>query len=203
MFNDNISIRPLTPDMADDFFDFFDSRAFTDDSPYSPCYCCIWHIPDRGLWEQEWRNAESQGKSFRQFLRGQAETLLKDNTVRGYLAFDGNTAVGWVNSNDKNNYVLKWLAGGNVYPDPDLKIKSVVCFEIAPEYRRRGIASALLGRVCEDAAKDGYDCVEGYAEIFGQPNRFDYAGPVRLYEKCGFSVYEETGKYRIMRKYLK
>jgi adenylate kinase family enzyme len=34
-----ITIKPLTPDLADDYFDFFDNRAFTDNSPDGPCYC--------------------------------------------------------------------------------------------------------------------------------------------------------------------
>lgn len=30
----NITIRPLTPELSDDYFDFFENRAFTDNSPY-------------------------------------------------------------------------------------------------------------------------------------------------------------------------
>lgn len=44
---------------------------------------------------------------------------------------------------------------------PELKIKSVFCFVIAPEMQRQGIASQLLARVCQDAAKDGFDFVGG------------------------------------------
>ncbi|MBQ2551602.1 MAG: GNAT family N-acetyltransferase [Treponema sp.] len=31
------------------------------------------------------------------------------------------------------------------------EVKAIVCFEIAPDYRGKGIASMLLNRVCEDA----------------------------------------------------
>lgn len=33
----------------------------------------------------------------------------------------------------------------------------MVCFEIAPEYRGKGVAAALLNRVISDAKAEGYD----------------------------------------------
>jgi len=30
----NLTIKPLTPELAADYFDFFENRAFTDASPY-------------------------------------------------------------------------------------------------------------------------------------------------------------------------
>lgn len=29
----------LTPDLLEDYFDFFEYRAFSDGSPFYPCYC--------------------------------------------------------------------------------------------------------------------------------------------------------------------
>lgn len=34
-----ITIKSLSPDLEKDYFDFFDNRAFSDGSPYYPCYC--------------------------------------------------------------------------------------------------------------------------------------------------------------------
>ena len=39
----NITIKPLTPELAADYFDFFENRAFTDDSPYR-CYCQVYQM---------------------------------------------------------------------------------------------------------------------------------------------------------------
>jgi len=39
----DIEIRKLTPELASDFFEFFDNRAFTDDSPYR-CYCQVYQM---------------------------------------------------------------------------------------------------------------------------------------------------------------
>ena len=34
-----IIIKPLTAELNDDYLDFFDHRAFTDNNPNGPCYC--------------------------------------------------------------------------------------------------------------------------------------------------------------------
>ena len=39
----NIIIKPLTPELSADYFDFFENRAFTDDSPYR-CYCQMYQM---------------------------------------------------------------------------------------------------------------------------------------------------------------
>ena len=39
----HITITPLTPELAADYFDFFEHRAFTDDSPYR-CYCQVYQM---------------------------------------------------------------------------------------------------------------------------------------------------------------
>ena len=38
-----IIIRPLMPELSEDYFDFFENRAFTDDSPYR-CYCQVFQM---------------------------------------------------------------------------------------------------------------------------------------------------------------
>ena len=34
-----ITIKSLTPERKEDYLDFFDHRAFTDNNPNGPCYC--------------------------------------------------------------------------------------------------------------------------------------------------------------------
>ena len=40
----DLEIKPLTPDLAADYFDFFDKRAFTDNEEFSCCYCTWFHM---------------------------------------------------------------------------------------------------------------------------------------------------------------
>ena len=82
------------------------------------------------------------------------------------------------------------------------KTKAIVCFEIAPEYRGKRIAAALLARICDDAKVEGYTFVEGYPTLHEKHTPFDYAGPMRLYEKFGFIKVTEQDNVAIMRKEL-
>ena len=40
----DIIIKPLVPELIEDYFDFFDNRAFSDGSPYYPCYCNAFNL---------------------------------------------------------------------------------------------------------------------------------------------------------------
>lgn len=71
--------------------------------------------------------------------------------------------------------------------------------DIAPGYRGRGIAKAVMERVLADAKEEGYSYVEGYP--FSDTERgYQYRGPVRLYEKYGFMIYRKQDWFLIMRK---
>ncbi len=82
------------------------------------------------------------------------------------------------------------------------QVKSVVCFEIAPEYRGKGIATLLLEAVCEDAMAEGYVYVEAYPVKEEGLQGMAFTGPKRLYEKAGFMVDARDGSTLVMRKKL-
>ena len=83
--------------------------------------------------------------------------------------------------------------------------KAVICFEIAPEYRGKGVASALLNRVILDAKSQGYQSVVGFPVVRNERYEWDNEGPVRLYEKLGFVKEAEARQNErlTMRKELK
>ena len=192
-----IVIRPLTSELNADYLDFFDNRAFTDDNPNSPCYCTS---PNQE--EKQIEKMISEFKSFgvKETLRKYAEEMLDKNQIHGYLAYDGDQSIGWCNAADIESYVgfvpafARDITCG--------KTISIVCFEIAPEYRGMGIASAFIDRVCSDAKSKGYVAVEGYANLSDQRNDFDYQGPLCLSQKAGFlEVAREKGQ-AVMRRIL-
>ena len=194
---DKIIIKPLTNKSSADYLDFFDNRAFTDNNPNGPCYCTS---PNQD--EESIQKMVSEFKTYgvKDTIRKYAVEMLNNNKIHGYLAYDGNLSVGWCNAADIESYsgFVPDFARNNTCG----KTISIVCFEIAPEYRGKGIALAFIDRVCNDAKSKGYMAVEGYAKLSDKRDDFDYQGPVRLYQKAGFTeVARENGQV-VMRKVL-
>ncbi len=193
----NISIKPLTKELAFDYLDFFDNRAFTDGNPNGPCYCTS---PNQD--EQTIKKMVSEFKKYgvKETVRKYAVEMLNAEKIHGYLAFDDNKSIGWCNAADIDSYVgfVPSFARTNLCG----RTTAIVCFEIAPEYRGIGIASAFIERICADAKESGYVAVEGYAKVRNSRDDYDYQGPVRLYEKKGFTEVARQDGQVIMRKIL-
>jgi GNAT superfamily N-acetyltransferase len=202
----HIEIRPFTPALADDYFDFFDHRAFTDHEEWSCCYCTWFHMnkEDEKRIEEE-ISADGGKDAVHRILKNYAARLVSDTTLRGYLAYADGVPIGWCNANDKvafHRFDLDAEINDCIRGTGSGATMAVVCFTVAPGFRGRGVATALLGRVCEDAKKDGYAAVEGYARLCDRYEPFDFTGPLRLYEKAGFAQAARKDNVVIMRKEL-
>lgn len=187
------NIKELSLNQMNDYLDFFDNRAFSDDNPNGPCYCTS---PSMGK-ELEDKMISEFGNDIKGTIRRYAVDMLKNGKIKGYLAYDNGLSIGWCNAANMDSYTA-------FVPDFAREIKcgktlSVVCFEIAPEYRGKGIATAFLNRICTDAKDRGYVAVEGYANLDIQ---YDFNGPIQLYEKAGFSQIARQGDQVVMRKIL-
>jgi len=196
----NLSIKPLTPELAADYFDFFENRAFTDNSPYR-CYCQIYQMSkEQAKAALDYANAN--GLDGGQIARKVAEQQIEAGILRGYLAFADGVAIGWCNANDRANFPIEPCTGESFHAPAEKREKTVVCFEIAPEFRGKGIATALLRRAVDDAKAEGYIAIEGFPVIRDERYEWDCTGPVRLYEKVGFiQVTKQDGRVA-MRKEL-
>lgn len=198
----NYIIKALTPELAMDFLDFFDNRAFTDNSPMQPCYCCTLNMTDEQVKQNVFGQVEINGggkEGLRLSLRKIAEKAIQEGDLKGYLAFDDGIAIAWCNANDKTYYsqIPTFAEVNNIG-----RTKSLMCFEVSPEYRGKGVATALLERVIMDAQADGYIAIEGYPHLQKNRETFDFVGPVRLYEKCGFLREAQQDNIILMRKVL-
>ena len=206
-----IEIKALTPDLADAYIDFFDHRAFSDGSPYYPCYCNAFNMSITETEKMRIRAKHCGGgvDGWQKSLRESAEQMVKESRIHGYLAFDNGIVIGWCNTNDRMNYYRVGEFDLDHVPEDqasadchrEKQIKSIVCFEISPEYRGRGIATQLLNRVCTDALAEEYEYVEAYPSDQVQ-NFLAFTGPIRLYEKAGFTEFSRMGTTIVMRKKL-
>ena len=201
----NLIIKPLTPELANDFFDFFDNRAFTDNSPEGPCYCTRFQMTKEQE-KAEFEQVEAFGGGsvgFMRVLRKMADEQIESGALQGYIAFVDGVSIGWCNCNDKANFPLESGNGARFYAPADNREKVIACFEIAPEYRGKGVATALLQRAIDDATDEGYIAIEGFPRKRDGRYEWDFTGPVQLYEKVGFVKIKEQGQTVVMRKELR
>ncbi len=206
-------IKKLTPDMSKDYFDFFDNRAFSDGSPFYPCYCNAFNLSKERIKTELYQKAEEYGNDFESWkraLRESAERMVAAGEIQGYLVFDNGVSVGWCNANERLNYYRTGEFDLQTTPEDEIctncnvrgEVKAIVCFEIAPEYRGKGIASMLLQRICEDAKAEGFKYVEAYPVKDGGYMGMAFTGPMHMYEKAGFEVVEQADQSYVMRKKL-
>lgn len=208
-----LAIEPLSQDNMADFLDFFDHRAFSDGSPYAPCYCNCFHLTAEEVCANVQGRADALGGGFEGWktaLRESAVDLIRRGVLQGYLAYVDGTAAGWCNANDQQNYIrvgsfephLRKPEDYYILPGKPGIIKSLVCFEVAPGFRGRGVAKALLARVCADAEKDGFQFVEVYPREAGERFELDFNGPRAMYQNAGFQEVRRWGKTIVMQKKL-
>lgn len=207
-------IERLSPDLAKDYFEFFDFKAFSDDSPFYPCYCNAFNMSKERINQEFNQKAEEYGggkEGWKKALRESAERMVASGEIQGYLAYDKDSVVGWCNANERLNYYRTGEFDLDHVPEDEAythcsgpgEIKAIVCFEIAPGYRGKGIASMLLNRICKDAKEEGYRYVEAYPVKDGGYMGMAFTGPLHLYEKYGFVVCDRQNNTVIMRKQLK
>lgn len=185
----NIQIKALSPEILEDYLYFFDNICFSENPHWSACYCFSFHFTGKS---EEWKRDRN---------RASVINYVKQDKMRGYLAFLNNQPIGWCNANDRNSF----QSLGKYYKltaELDKKICAVVCFLIHPEYRRKGIALQLLHKVIDDYSARGYDYLEAYPGKGSLSDENHYKGPMRLYEEFNFQKIAEYDDYFIVRKKL-
>lgn len=189
-------IRRLTPELIPDYIHFFDRTPHATGKEEHRCYC-IW-----------WTNQDCTGMDYDtvEKRRTLAVDYIRNNSIQGYLAFYEGKAVGWCNANTKADCYecfcwRRFMSEIRREANAD-KVKAVLCFAIAPEMRRKGVATALLQRVCEDAVMEGFDAIEAYPNKSFSDEAADFMGPLNIYRRSEFDVFYETSDKYVMRKEL-
>lgn len=191
-----LTIKKLTPELAQDFMRFFDHDAFADHDEWAGCYCLESHIS---------REENERLQPFSDVLdtrRRMAEELVAQGVMTGYLIYDGDTVVGWCNAGDKLSYAPVCDYEPFITdPHEPGKIKLIYCFDIAPAYRGQGIARRLIEHILAEAKEEGYF----YAEAHPSNDHdfpYQYHGPLKLYEDFGFETVKELAWCYLVRKKL-
>lgn len=181
----NITVKRLKPELKEDFLYFFDKVAFTDNKKWSACYCqCYLETPG-----DEWiqRSAETN--------RNAAIQRIENETMNGFIAFDGSSPVGWCHAGLKRN--IKAFCD-----EPDGDAAVIVCFIIAPGHRRKGIATTLLNYIIEAFKADGVRYIDVYPSKDLERADINYHGFLKMYQNAGFDIIEEEDDGYLVRKQL-
>ena len=180
------NLKRLSVATLDDFLDYFDHRAFLDNAEWSGCYCQFYlGTPDEDI------PLDQKIDQNRKLACSRVET----GAMEGYLLY----------SEDK---VIAWCAAGSsmLYPDfPDAQelLARILCFNVDPDLRGQGVASALLNLVVADLAERGFEAVEAAPVTKVLPNRIPYRGTLTMFLSQGFTeVVSFPDNHTLVRKYL-
>lgn len=179
-------IKPLEKHDASLFTTYMGSLDFGHAPEWSTCYCVFYQTPcDEKTW------IERTGETNRLTAIGKIES----GFMRGFLAYDGDKIVGWVNANDATaltriSSLVKPIAG-------EKRVAATMCYVIHPEYRGKGVARELLKAAIAYYRNEGFDAM--IAMPFSSENaQKKYRGSVNMYLENGYQLIEKHGETSVL-----
>jgi len=186
-----IVVRPLSPQLVEDYLAFFDGPAFADNPHWASCYCFFHHNPEPQTWAS--RRADQN--------RAAVSDLIRRDRFHGFLAYRQEAPVGWCNAAPRREIPGLALSADLAAEDTDV-IGSIVCFIVAEAHRRSGVATALLQAACRSFQQAGLQIAEAYPRLGISDAASNYHGPIDLYLGAGFQWYREFDDWAIVRRRL-
>jgi GNAT superfamily N-acetyltransferase len=195
-----IAVERLTPARRDDYLRFFDHErgpAFADNPGWAKCYCHFYHVPKALRWDALDAAANRTAMTAR----------IEASEMDGFLAYAGDEVVGWVNAQPYAK--LPHCAARMGIPPPPLPVPpheaaAIVCFVIAPAWRKRGVSRALLAGALASFAARGIRVVDAFPFKAGAAATASahYHGPPSLFAAAGFETLSEHADLTVVRKRL-
>ncbi len=182
----DVTVRVVSPDQHDAVLHYFDLVAYADNPNWSKCFCTERLVPDY----------DARTKEQNRDLRSE---LIRSAKANGLVAYRLGRVVGWCHAAPKTELLN---VPGPVVPD----LGAIVCFVVAPDQRRQGVATVLLDAALVHLKARGMRVVEAYpwnGEV--DPKRWaqiNYVGPLSMYRKAGFEIAEQHGESCVVRREL-
>lgn len=129
--------------------------------------------------------------------RGSRSDLLRSGKANGLVAYRLGRVVGWCHAAPKAELL-------NIPTGPEREVGAIVCFVVAPDARRQGIATALLDAALTQLRERGMRAVEAYPRTADADATAQslYPGPMAMYRRAGFEVVRENDGFTIVRRSL-
>jgi len=182
----DVTVRPISPDQHDAVMHYFDMVAYADNPNWSKCYCS-----ERLVEDYDSRTKE-QNRAFR-------SQLIHSAKANGLVAYRLGRVVGWCHAAPKTELL-------NIEGERDPNVGAIVCFVVAPDQRRQGVATTLLDAAIEHLRKRGMREAEAYPRL-GEIDasrwaQVMYVGPLSMYVKAGFAIEERNEDFAVVRRAL-
>ena len=195
-----VTVERLCVARGDDFLRFFDHErgpAFADNPGWAKCYCHFYHLPKAIAWKR------LDAAANRTAMAARIDAAEMD----GFLAYAEGEVVGWLNAQPQHKLPHCAARMGIAAPPLDVApwlAAAVVCFVIAPAWRRRGVARTLIAGALASLAARGIRVVDAYPFKAGASTApaDHYHGPRALFAAAGFEVLSQRKNLTVMRKHL-
>ncbi len=157
------------------------------------CWCMVWRRP-----RKEYEAGKGAGN------KRALKKLVTSGEVPGILAYDGDKLIGWcsVAPRETFEYLQK---SRSLAPVDNQHVWSVTCLFIDKQYRKQGVAVAMLKAACDYVRSQGGKIVEGYPSITAKklPDPWVWTGVLPAYLSAGYKEVKRPSASRaIVRKEL-
>jgi len=199
---DGLTIERLTPARASDYLRFFDHEsgpAFADNPEWAKCYCHFYEVPPALTW------GDFDGPANRLAMTARIAT----GEMEGYLAYARGAVVGWMNAQPYTKLrhaCARMRITAPPLPVPAHEAAAIVCFVIAPAWRRRGVARALLAFGVANLAERGLALVDAFPwnTAPGATKAADhYHGTLAMFTQAGFAPIATHEDVTVVRRLLR
>jgi len=168
-----IRVEKLNENNKDDFF-----KVNCKENGSEWCNCVAWWCP---TWDEFKNRTETQN-------RAQREQLFSDGEFDGYLLYVDEKPAGWCQVG-KRDRLGKLCSQYDLSPSPE--IFAVTCFQIAPEYRKKGLTHKLIEEVLADLKLLGVKHIQGFPK---RNSNDPWTGPESVFLKSGFQLELESNE---------
>lgn len=168
----------------------------------SACFCRYFHFDgDKNAWqlrlahEPEANRRELFAHAALPALSGVVATL-PDGAAIGWMKLEAAASL-------PKLYAQRPYRRLPCFEGPRSKVMVVGCFLVDPEWRRRGVARALLNAGLELARAERMSAVEAFPRrAEGAPDEQLFTGPLGLFTSRGFEIVSDQTQYPVLRLVL-